>query len=106
MERILCEKCNTSYNLTKATLKTARMAPTKTHKGIQRTYLRCEHCKHQTTAFYTDGDIRRLQSRQRVLRNDSTLTLTNEERLAEFRANGAEIQKQMRMLKAELEGVE
>ena len=106
MERILCEKCGTSYNLTKATLKTAKVAPTKTHKGIQRAYLRCKHCKHQTTAFYTDNTIRRLQSRQRVLRNDSTITLTNEERIAEFRANSAEIQKQMRTLKAELEGVE
>lgn len=105
MERISCDTCKTTFNLTKSTLKTKKVTPTKTHKDVQVAFIECPECGTKVVAYYTNRAIRALQSRQRKLQGDTLLRkeLGHVNVMTQFTENAGNIKKQMRQLRAELE---
>lgn len=94
-EQVQCENCKTMFPVN---LKIQKLTD-----NIKRHFIKCSSCKTTYTAYYTDSEIRKLQSRQRVLRNDSTLTLTNDEKVKEFGENQQLIKEKMLVLRQKME---
>lgn len=65
------ESCNQPFTI-------KQMKTSKLHKGIEKTYFNCPHCKHEYTCFYTNKDIRKLQSEMRALHRKMKWSNENE----------------------------
>lgn len=96
MNRCTCDKCNKDFEIK---LKTSKLP-----KDIEKTYFKCSFCKEVFTAFYTDKEIRKLQSRQRVLTKDTTIEKCQEV-YNEIRENKKKIKSLMDKIRFEAEGL-
>lgn len=55
----------------------------KVKRGIEKTYFRCPHCKHEYVAYYSSDETLKLQKQMRQLhvkmRNNDDVSLTQQE---------------------------
>lgn len=54
--------------------------------GIEKVYFECPHCEHEYLAYYTDGEIRKLQERIRRVQRQFTDPADNHEDAAKKEA--------------------
>lgn len=57
------EGCQKAFNIIK-------MPTVKVKHGIDKTYFRCPHCKHEYIAYYANAETLRLQKTMRKLQRD------------------------------------
>lgn len=83
--------CKKEFTITKFRIR-------KVKNGIEKTFFRCPHCKHEYVSFYASEETRRLQKDMRKLTasiRNAKNTEENKERLERYAILKAEIKQSM-----------